>query len=93
MEKEEQLQSELDTTKHVSRAKDQQISVLEQELQANKVKMTSLSDQFHQQQRELEMLQQKGKWNIDGVCVCDCIMSNHYPSLAILHMYIHLVKS
>ena len=65
----EQLQTELDTTKRVSRAKDQQISVLEEELQANEVKMTFLSGQFHQQQRELEMLQQDGKWNNSGVHV------------------------
>ena len=57
----EQLQTELDTTKRVSRAKDQQISMLEDELQAKEVKMTSL------------MLHQKSKWNNDGVCVCDCV--------------------
>ena len=60
----EQLQTELYTTKRVSRAKDQQISVLEEELKANEVKMTSLRGQFHQQQRELELLQQEGN---DGV--------------------------
>ena len=42
----EQLQTELDTTKRVSRAKDQQIAVLEA---TNKVKMTSLSGQFDKQ--------------------------------------------
>ena len=41
----EQLQTVLDTTKRMSMAKDQQIS----------------------------MLQQKGKWNKDGVCVCVCV--------------------
>ena len=66
--KEMQLQAVLDTTKCVSRAKDQQISMLEVELQKKEVKMSSLSYHFEQQQRELEMVQQKGKWN-NGVDV------------------------
>ena len=53
----EQLQTMLETTKHVSRAKDQQISVLEEELQAKEIKITSLRGQFQQQQRQLEMFQ------------------------------------
>ena len=65
-EKEHLLQAEVYTTslKRVSRAKDQQILVLEEELQAKKMKMASLSDQFGQQQRELDMIQQKGKLNM-----------------------------
>ena len=37
-EREQQLQSQLDTVKHMSRAKDQQISILEHQLQNQKSK-------------------------------------------------------
>ena len=60
-EQEQLLQSELDTTKRTSRHKDQQISELEEELHVKRKKMASLTDQFEQQQNELEMLQQKCK--------------------------------
>ena len=56
-ELEQLLQSELDTTKHASQQKDQWISELEVKLK----KMASLTDQLEQQQKELEILQQKGK--------------------------------
>ena len=58
-EQEQLLRSELDTTKRASRHKDQQISELEEELHVKLKEMASLTDQ--QQQKELEMLQQKGK--------------------------------
>ena len=44
-----------------SQIKDQQVSKMKEELQAKLQEMTSLSDQFEQQQRELEMVNQKGK--------------------------------
>ena len=58
-EKEQQLQTEVHTLKQISWAKDQQISMLYKELQG-KQNITSLRYQFDEQQRELEMLQQKG---------------------------------
>ena len=61
-EREQLLQSELDTTKHASQHKDQQISELEEELQVKLKKMASLTDQLKQHQNELEMLQQKCKY-------------------------------
>ena len=46
----------------LSQVKDQlQVSKMKEELQAKLQEMTSLSDQFDQQQRELEMVHQKGK--------------------------------
>ena len=51
------MQIVLDTTKHVSRAKDQQISSLEKDLQATQKKVTVLSEE----NKKLEMLQKKGK--------------------------------
>ena len=59
-ELEQLLQSELDTTKHASQQKDQWISELEEVLK----KMAFLTDQ--QQQKELEMLQQKGRGSKGG---------------------------
>ena len=44
-----------------SQVKDQQVSKMKEELQAKLQEMTSLSDHIDQQQRELEMLHQKGK--------------------------------
>ena len=41
--------------------KDQQVSTMKKELQAKLQEMTSLSDQFEYQQRELEMVYQMGK--------------------------------
>ena len=38
---------------------------MKEELQAKLQEMTSLSDQFDQQQRELEMLHQKGKYIVN----------------------------
>lgn len=61
-EMEQQLQAELDTANSVSGAEDQPFSVLEEELQARDMKISSLSDQHEQQQGELEMPQQKSKW-------------------------------
>ena len=55
-EKEQQLQAMLDTRKHVSWAKDQHISSLEEELQAIQMKMTVIS----KENKELKMLQKKG---------------------------------
>ena len=60
-EKEQQLQTELHSVERMSQRKDQQISMLEEELQAQQKNVTSLRDQFDEQKRELEMLQQKGK--------------------------------
>ena len=59
-EKEQQLQAELDRTKHLTQAKDQKISGLQVELQMKQKRIFSLSDQLENQKRELEM-QQKGK--------------------------------
>ena len=59
--KEQQLQSKLEETRRMYQDKDQQVSRLEGELQAEQIKTASLIDQFEQQHRELEMLQQKGK--------------------------------
>ena len=56
-EKEQELQVVLDTTKHVSRAKDQQISSLDKDLQATQKKITVLSEE----NKKLKMLQKKGK--------------------------------
>ena len=61
-EQEQLLRSELDTTKHASRHKDQRISKLEEELQVKLKEMAFLADQLEQQQNELEMLQQKCKY-------------------------------
>ena len=49
-----------------SQVKDQQVSIMKEELHAKLQEMTSLSDQFEQQQRELEMLHQKGKSIMNG---------------------------
>ena len=54
-EKEQQL------LKRMSQVRDQQVSEMKDKFQAKLHKMTSLSDQFEQQQKELEMLHQKGK--------------------------------
>ena len=56
-EKEQQLQAVLDTTNRVSRAKDQQISSLEKDLQAMQKRITALSEE----NKELKVLQIKGK--------------------------------
>ena len=58
-EKEQQLQAMLDTSKRVSRAKDQQISSLKEDLQAIQEKMTALRE-------ENKELQLKGKQNEAG---------------------------
>jgi len=58
-EKEQQLQAMLDTSKRVSRAKDQQISSLKEDLQATQEKMTALRE-------ENKELQLKGKQNEAG---------------------------
>ena len=55
-EKVQQLQAILDTTKHVSKAKDQQISTLKEDLQAIQEKMTALK-------KENKELQLKGEHN------------------------------
>ena len=65
----EQLQTELDTTKHVSMAKDHQISVLEEKLQAKEVKMTYLNVSF---------ISSKENWRccnrrVIMEWVCDCV--------------------
>ena len=70
--KEQQLQSELDETRRMYHVKDQQVSKLEKELQAEQKKTASLTDQFEQQQRELEMLKQQGKarvYGADSICI------------------------
>ena len=60
-EKEQQLQTELHSVKQISRRKDLQISMLEEELQAQQKNVISLRDQLDEHKRELEMLQQRGK--------------------------------
>ena len=60
-EKEQQLQSELEETRCMYQDKDQLVSKLKEELQAEQKKMASLTDQFEQQQGEVGMLQQNGK--------------------------------
>ena len=47
--------------KRMSLVKDYQVSKMKEELEAKLQEMTSLSDHIDQQQRELEMLHQKGK--------------------------------
>ena len=66
-EKEQQLQAELDTIIHTSQVKDRQILKLKEELQAEQKNSASLMEQFEQQQRELEMLEQKGKARVNFV--------------------------
>ena len=56
--KEQQLQAELNTIRQMYNDKDQQISMLEQELQA---KQEKVKDQF--EERETEILEQKGEQN------------------------------
>ena len=58
-EKEQHLRAELATMKRMDRNKEQLISSLKEELQTKQEKITSLSDQLDQ--REREMLKQKGK--------------------------------
>ena len=45
--------------------KDQQVSKMKEKLQAKLQEMTSLSDHIDQQQRELEMVHQKGKFIVN----------------------------
>ena len=69
-EKEHQLQAELDTIRKM----DQQISMLEQELQA---KQEKVRDQF--EQRETEILEQTGEQNNPLLLVC-----NHHFFVVVL---------
>ena len=48
-----------------SKIKDQQVTKMKEELSAKLQEITSLSYQFEQQQRELEMVHQKGKSIVD----------------------------
>ena len=62
---EQQLQAELDTVKRVSRAKDQQISELEEKLEVECKRMVFLATQ------ELETNQQKGKARVSNTFSAD----------------------
>ena len=57
-----QLQTELDTTKHMSRSKDLQISSLEAKLQAEQEKLSALRHESEESsgQGEQKLLSQKG---------------------------------
>ena len=68
--KEQQLQSELEETRHMYHIKDQLVSKLEEELQAKQIKTASLTNQFEQQQKELEMVKQQGKARVYRVNFC-----------------------
>ena len=59
--KEQELLEQLDAIKHTYWEKDQLISKMKQEMQSKQEEMMSLSDQF--EQREKEILEQKGKQN------------------------------
>ena len=63
----EQLEAELDTKENSMQAKEQ-ISKLEEELQAKQKEISFLTDQFEEEQRKVEMLE-SGK---NGVVVLDC---------------------
>ena len=65
--------------KATSQVKDQQVLKLKEELLAEQKKIISLTDQFEQQQKELEMVQQKGE---DKVKVAD--IDDYFHSLQFL---------
>ena len=68
-EKEQHLQTELGTTKQMLQDKDIKISVLEEGLLGEKKVTAFLCDQIDQQNKELEMLQQKSKCRGNGLTV------------------------
>ena len=84
-EKVQQLRAELNTTKQLSRCKDQHILKLESELEAMKVKMSSPSDQLEQPQREMEMLQEKSK---DGIAISQKQSEEVYLLELVLMMHV-----
>ena len=50
----QQLQAELDTTKRVSRAKDQQISSLKEELRGTQERLTALREDSEQKEQKMK---------------------------------------
>ena len=85
-EKEQQFLAELNTAKQISQAKDQEILVLEKKLQAKHLMMSSPSDQFGQQQKELEMRHEKIKAGVTKQLkgsekVCVLIMGELHASI------------
>ena len=62
---------------HMSLVKDQQVSKMKEELRAKLQEMTSLSDHIDQQQRELEMMHQKGKSIVNDADSDDYYLGAH----------------
>ena len=66
-EREQQLQSQLDTVERESQDKEQQLSKLEDEIDGLHKKISVLEDQNEQHQEELKRLQQKSTTTINGL--------------------------